>query len=181
MPYFYVDGLETERLITRYLTPADVEIWQKFLADAESTAYLPNIDNRPLAEWTQFWIDRQLTRYRENKYGLQALIHKETGEFVGQCGLLLQDVNGTPELEVGYQIFKQFRGKGYATEAARRFRDFGFEHAQAPSIVSIIHVNNVNSQRVAVRNGMRQGERLPLYGMEVFIYRISRAEWEHTS
>lgn len=179
MAYFYTDGLETERLVTRYLTEADIPLWETFLADAESTAYLPNLYHQTPPEWSRFWINRQLERYRENRYGLQALIHKETGQFIGQCGLLLQDVNGTPELEVGYQIFEPFRRQGYAIEAAQRFRNFGFEHELAPSLVSIIHINNVGSQQVATRNGMRRGPQLPLYGMEVFIYRIQRNAWKN--
>lgn len=177
MAYHYTDGLETERLITRYLTPEDAAPWQTFLEDAGSTAYLPNLQNQAPPEWSRFWIDRQRERYHKKMYGLQALIHKETGRFIGQCGLLLQDINGTRELEVGYQLFAGFRGQGYATEAARRFRDFAFEHGQARSLVSVIHIDNVGSQQVAERNGMSRGPRLHLYGMEVFVYRIQRNQW----
>jgi len=42
---------------------------------------------------------------------MNVLIHKQTGEFIGQYGLLIQNVDNTEELEVAYSIIPQHRGK----------------------------------------------------------------------
>ena len=44
-------------------------------------------------------IQKQLDRYAPQRYGLHKLIHRETGEFIGCCGLLLQEVDGRERLK----------------------------------------------------------------------------------
>ncbi len=170
--YRYEDNLETTRLLTRKLVAEDYKTWSAFFDDPEATEFFPFLEPVSSEERAKWWIERQLARYREQRYGLQALIDKESGEMVGQCGLLAQDIDGKTELEVGYQIFKKHWGKGYATEAAVRFKQYGFDNEQADSIISIIDVNNVRSQRVAEKNGMTRGKQLHWWGMNVYIYRV---------
>lgn len=172
--YKYEDGLITERLYTRFLTPDDIEPWTKFFEDKESIQYFPWIGNDTAAGRSKQWIERQFLRYKENRYGLQALILKDTNEFIGQCGLLKQDVNGIFELEVGYHIFKKYWGNGYAPEAAKAFFDYGFNNKQAESIISIIHIENTKSQRVAKKNGLIREKQIKWVDMDVFIYRMNK-------
>jgi len=169
--YKYEDGLITERLYTRFLTPEDIEPWTNFFEDPESIQYFPWVANDTAQERSKQWIERQLLRYKEKRYGLQALIDKNTNEFVGQCGLITQDVNGTHELEVGYHIFKKYWGNGYAPEAAKLFFNYGFKNKQADTIISIIHINNLKSQRVAEKNGLVREKQTRWLEMDVYIYR----------
>jgi len=169
--YFYHDNIDTGRLISRFLTTEDKITWTKFLSDKESTQFFPTSSFKTPEEYSDFWIEKQLLRYKENRYGLQALIHKDTCEFIGQCGLLLQEIDGIPELEVGYHIFKNHRGKGYATEAAKTFKAYGLKHKQAESIISIIHTENLNSQNVAIKNGMQLEKKSKWMDLDVFIFR----------
>lgn len=176
--YRYNDGLETQRLITRFLTHADAPAWEAFLSDPIAGRFSPDNKNVPVAERAAKWIDFCLKRYHEQRYGLQALIEKETGIFVGQCGLILQEVGGVHEIEIGYHLFPQYWGKGYATEAARAFRDYGFENNIAPSIISLIHPDNTPSKQVALRNGMAYRETTTAFRTyECEIYRITKEEW----
>jgi ribosomal-protein-alanine N-acetyltransferase len=172
--YIYEDGLETERLFTRFLVPEDVKAWSDFFADPEALEFFPFVEPAPNEVRAKNWIEKQLTRYREQRYGLQALIDKKTGEMVGQCGLLAQDIDGKIEVEVGYSLLKKFWGKGYATEAAIRFKEYGFAKDQAESIISIIDIHNVRSQNVAEKNGMTRGKQVLWWNMNVFIYRIEK-------
>jgi RimJ/RimL family protein N-acetyltransferase len=94
-----------------------------------------------------------------------ALIHRKTGELVGQCGLLKQTLDGRTELEIGYHIIPRFRGRGFATEAARAFKQYAFDNNLSDSIVSIIHVDNVRSQRVAEKNGMQRESKTEEFGV----------------
>lgn len=170
--YIYKENLESKRLRTRRLTLEDVELWSEFFEDKDATEFLPSIDFFSTKEQSEYWIKRQLDRYRDNRYGLQALIDKETNEFVGQCGLLLQEVEGIPQIEVGYHIFKKFWGQGYATEAAKLFIAFGFEHNQASSLIAIIDIRNIRSQQVAHKSGLTKTKQIKWFGLDVFLYQI---------
>lgn len=176
--YKYQDGLESDRLVTRFLQLSDADIWEDFYTREENSKYLLNLGGATPKENARLAVERQLKRYKQKTYGLQALIEKSTGQLIGQCGLLSQDVNGSVELEVGYQLFNDYWGKGYATEAAQLFRDYGFRDLSARSIISIIDVENLPSQAVAERNGMKCAEQIKYLGFDVFVYRIIREDWE---
>ncbi len=122
-------------------------------------------------------IETQLARYAENRFGLQALVNKSTNEFIGLCGLLAQEVDGINEIEVGYHILKKQWEQAYATEAAKLFIDYAFEHHLTLSVVSVIDVDNFKSQRVAEKNGLKIDKQTKWIGDEdVFIYRISKVQ-----
>ena len=145
--------LETARLRLRKLTPDDLEGLKKMLQDPEvMTAYEGPFDDGEV----QDWLDRQLARYQADGIGLYAVILKETGEFIGQCGLTIQEIPGRRVMEVGYLFCKEFWHQGYAAEAAIACRDYAFETLHAPEVFSIIRDSNLPSQRVALKNGMAQ-------------------------
>jgi ribosomal-protein-alanine N-acetyltransferase len=173
----YKDNLRSDRLITRFLTKGDAAAWLEYCSDPEATRYTSMAGKTP-EELAEFWMERALTRYANGLFGLQGLYEKETGELVGHCGLITQEVNGQKEIEIGYHLLRRHWGKGYASEAAKLFRDYGFQNNVADSIVSIIHPLNIPSQRVALRNGMILVDAgADFRGEEYFLYRITKEEW----
>lgn len=176
--YTYTDHLETKRLFTRFLTSEDIEVWARFFSDKEAVEFFPTFGFSSNSDQAKQWIERQLARYKENRFGLQALIDKKTNAFIGQCGLIKQDVAGTVEIEVGYHIFKKYWGQGYAPEAAKRFIDYGFENNLADSIISLIDIRNIKSQRVADKNGLAREKQVRWSGVDVYIYRIHKEDWK---
>ena len=172
--YTYEDHLQTKRLLTRFLTPEDALEWSAFFRDKEAVEFFPAFDAISDEDKAKEWIDKQLERYQEKRFGLQALINRETKEFIGQCGLLQQEVDGAKEIEVGYHIFKKYWGQGYAPEAAKRFIDYAFQNDLARSVISIIDTRNTRSQRVAEKNGLAIDSQTKWRGMDVFIYRLRR-------
>jgi ribosomal-protein-alanine N-acetyltransferase len=166
--------VETDRLSTRLLGPDDVAVWLEFLRGEGSRDYLPFVEaDLASADW---WIQRQMGRYERDGHGMVALILKGTGEFAGQAGLMTQRTEVSEELEIGYHLLPAFRGRGLAFEAARAFKECVFATGFAQSVVSIIHVDNEPSQRVAVRNGMARDYRTGIYGVphDVWRTRIDR-------
>jgi len=178
--YIYTGGIQTERLITRFLQPEDYKIWIPFLADPECTRFIPYYGIDDPAESAKHVIEKQLGRYAEKRYGLQLLLERNTMEPIGMCGLLLQDVDGIHELEVGYHLLKPHWSKGYAMEAAKAFKNYGFENDQADSIISMIDIGNTKSQQVALKNSMTQEPEREWSGFQINIYRITKAEWLKT-
>ena len=169
---FILDKLKTQRLLFRKIKLDDVDEWMEFFKSDEALRFLPfKLDSRKAC--TE-WVERQLQRYKETKSGLCALIDRSTGEMVGQLGLLVQEVDGRAEVEIGYHLIPKFWKKGYATEAAIAARDFAFENNLTESLISIIHPENINSQKVAERNGMRRERRTSFKGFPAFIYRVEK-------
>lgn len=143
--------LETKRLLLREMTQDDLPALQGILQDEETMyAYNGAFDE---AE-TQAWLDRQLSRYAQYGFGLWAVVLKESGGVIGQCGLTMQPWRGDEVLEVGYLFNRAFWHHGYATEAARGCMEYAFDRLGAKEVCSIIRETNLPSRRVAERNGM---------------------------
>lgn len=143
--------LETERLYLRKLNQDDYESLCKILQDEETMyAYEGAFSDAEAHEW----LDRQLARYEKWGFGLWAVVLKESGELIGQCGLTMQPWKEQEVLEIGYLFRREYWHKGYATEATRACKKYAFETLGADEVCSIIRDTNIASQKVAVRNGM---------------------------
>lgn len=126
------------------------------------------------------WLARQMNRYRQDSFGLWAVILKETGEMIGQCGLTMQPCGDRQVIEVGYLFEKAYWHRGYATEAAVACKEHAFSVLGADEVFSIIRDTNLASQRVARRNGMTpKGTFVKhYYGMDMphLVFSVRRAE-----
>lgn len=149
--------LETKRLILRKMTEGDYPALCKILQDKEVMyAYEHAFSD----EEVRAWLENQFRRYREDGFGLWAVILKETNEMIGQAGLTIQECNGRNVLEVGYLFQKAYWHKGYATEAAVACKEYAFHVLKAEEVYTIIRDTNIASQNVAKRNGMVLKEHL---------------------
>lgn len=166
-------------MIVRELRPSDFPDACRLLQDPQVMyAY-----EGPFSEQeVQNWLDKQLTRYRRDGFGLWAVVEKSTQEQIGQCGLTLQDYAGRQVPEVGYLLCKAFWHKGYATEAACACRDYAFDTLGFEAVYSIIRDTNRASQQVALRNGMKRTDSFVKYyrgvRMPHFVYKVEKKERE---
>ena len=143
--------LETERLYLREMTQDDFPSLCNILQDEETMyAYEGAFTDSEAQEW----LDRQRARYQKWGFGLWAVILKDKGKMIGQCGLTMQPWKEEEVLEVGYLFERSHWHKGYATEAATACKQYAFDVLQAKDVCSIIRDTNTASQQVAVRNGM---------------------------
>lgn len=147
--------LETERLYLREMEQSDMKSLCKILQDpGVMYAYEGAFSDKE----AQDWLDRQISRYHQYGFGLWAVVLKETGEMIGQCGLTMQPWKDQELLEVGYLFRRQFWHNGYATEAAKACKEYAFEVLDADEVCSIIRDTNAASQNVAIRNGMTMAD-----------------------
>lgn len=143
--------LETKRLMLREMVQTDIPDLCKILQDDDVMyAY----EGAFTMDEVQGWLDKQLERYKEYGFGLWAVVLKETGVMIGQCGLTMQDYNGGKVMEVGYLFQKEYWHHGYASEAAIACKEYAFDKLDAKEVYSIIRDTNIPSQNVAKRNGM---------------------------
>lgn len=144
--------METDRLILRELKTDDIEGLHVVLSDAESMQHYP----KPFdLDRTKNWISRNIENYATYGFGLWAVILKEGDQFIGDCGITMQNINGSMEPEIGYHINKRYVNKGYATEAARACMKYAFEILEFDKVYSYMKYTNIPSQRVAEKNGMK--------------------------
>lgn len=174
----YLDDKKTERLIIRELNERDISVWTDFFLDQSSFEFIGLDPDISPCDHSKNWINRQLKRYSNNEYGLLALIEKSEMVMVGQAGLITMNVENDRELELGYHIIEKYRGKGYALEAAEFFRDYVFENKLADTFIAVVHVDNVVSQGVASRLGLKRSGETICMNKPSYRYAISRSEWQ---
>lgn len=141
----------TPRLAFREMTPDDLDEMAALLGDPEVMRYYPRPKSRDQA---LAWIAWNQRLYREHGFGLWLLTLHDTGEFVGDCGLTPQQVDGVAEIEVGYHVRAALQGRGLATEAATACRDYARDVLMVDRLIAIIDPRNRPSQRVAEKLGL---------------------------
>jgi RimJ/RimL family protein N-acetyltransferase len=145
--------LETDRLVLRRLQPADLDDLFALYSDPEVRRYFP--EGTLTYEETKKELEWFVAGDPDHpELGLWATILKETGEFIGRCGLLPWTIDGRPEVEVAYMISRARWGNGYATEAARRVLHHGFHALGLSRLICLIDQDNAASRRVAEKIGM---------------------------
>lgn len=144
--------METPRLIIREYVQEDFEGLRAIICDAETMKYYP----RPYDEnGVTRWLNWCIKSYADNGFGLWALELKETGEFIGDCGISLQNIDDEILHEIGYHINKRFWRRGYAKEACAVVKEWFFENTDCDRVYSYMNKENVASYSTARANGMR--------------------------
>lgn len=169
---YLLQETQTKRLCFRKFEKSDFQDWLPFYHDPRSTQYWEGLPKDPIKACEEQF-ERLFERYEKNLGGMNALVLRTTGKLIGMAGLLIQTVDTVQELEIGYSILPKCRKNGYATEAAVQCKNHAFKNKLADSLISIIHVDNVPSQKVAIRNGMYLEKTTTYKKNPVHIFRIS--------
>ncbi|WP_204345258.1 GNAT family N-acetyltransferase [Psychroserpens algicola] len=171
---YLLTGEHTERLNFRLVTLEDFELWLPLFEEEHVAKFLGIDQNLSPFEQCEFWFNKVFHRYDNGLGGMNALIDKNTGEFIGQCGLLVQTVDEEERLEIGYSICPKHWKKGYALEAAIKCKNYCFEHEFTDNLMSMMHIDNIGSELVARRNGMTFEKQVKSF----YVFSISKAQWE---
>lgn len=156
-----VPVLETERLILRPHRQADFETYAAFYAHPTAAQFIGGTRPRSEAWRSLAYI---IGHWPLRGFGMFALESKATGAYVGRCGPYFPE--GWPEPEFGWTLMLGQTGKGYATEAAIRARQWAYETLGWTTAISLIDKDNASSIRLAERLGaVYEGEYDPGFGM----------------
>ena len=168
--------IETARLILREYTLDDFDALYEIVSDTETMRHYPE----PFDEArTRNWIEWNLKNYAEYGFGLWAVVLKETQEFIGDCGITMQNIDGEVLPEIGYHIHKKYRRRGFGSEAAKAVRDWAFENTKYDCLYSYMKYTNVGSYSTAAAIGMKKIKEYPDEKNGVsYAYAITRGEWE---
>lgn len=168
--------IETERLMLREYKLEDFDALYEIVSDTETMQHYP----APFDEKkTKDWITWNLDNYEKYGFGLWAVILKETGEMIGDCGITIQNIDGEMLPEIGYHINKKYWRKGFGSEAAKAVRDWVFTNTDYDIIYSYMKYTNVGSYSTAIANGMKKVKEYPDAKNKIsYAYAITREEWE---
>ena len=166
--------LETERLILRRLVPTDLDELFELYRDPEIRRYFPD-GVRSYEETAEelAWFEHGHPRRPE--LGLWAMIHKDSGQFIGRSGLLPWTIEGREEVEVAYMVAKPFWRQGLGSEVARGLVCYGFNHLGLKSLIALIDPEHEASIRTARSAGMQLDFETVMDGLPTLVYRVRRA------
>lgn len=162
--------LETDRLMLREIRNEDFDELYRMNSDPEVMKYVGDGTTRNYDQMEKE-IDMLMSHYiRKPGLGIWATILKGNKKFVGASGLVYYD--NTTEIEIGYRMLKEYWNKGYATEASYGLLNYGFATLKLAKIVSSAHVDNIASQRVMQKIGMKYIDNRVHYGCLQAYYEI---------
>lgn len=145
--------LETPRLLLRRFILSDLDDLFSFYSDPDVIKYIPDAprtyeETREELEWFM----EGHPKFPE--LGLWATLYRETGQFIGRCGLLPWSIDGQKEVEVAFAFSKAHWGQGMGTEVAQALVRYGFERLQLSRLICLIDRENQGSINVATKIGM---------------------------
>jgi RimJ/RimL family protein N-acetyltransferase len=169
--------IETGRLVIRTFEPRDSDAWITMFNDPEVSRYSVPDDTVATPELYQSVMQRRQTQERERGYAMWAVEVKETGAWIGQCGVYLLEGTG-PEVEIGYHYLPEYWNKGYGTEAAVAVLTYGFGPVDLDRVIALVVQENVGSWRIAEKAGIRFEGLATYYEMpDLKKYAAERAWW----
>ena len=168
--------LQTDRLILREMNDDDFDSLKKVISDPETMKYyFKPFDDEGV--WR--WINWCKSSYQEYGFGLWAVIYKDTGEMIGDCGISMQIIDDESKPEIGYHLRKDFHRQGIGKEMTRAVKNYFFNHFNYDEVYSYMDENNIPSFKTAEANGMTfQHLYKTKYGEICRVYKITRSEWE---
>jgi len=173
-----VDGpiIETERLILRPWRSEDIAANTAMLSDPGTARYITP-DGVAITTEIGGWRNAAVIsgHWALHGFGMFVVEEKASGTFVGRVGPFYPPV--WPGFEVGWGVASEFRGKGYAVEAARAAINWSFATFELDRIVHCIDRENAASQVVARRLGAHQEGETMLLGHACELWVTRRQTW----
>jgi RimJ/RimL family protein N-acetyltransferase len=169
--------IETMRLKLRPWCSEDVAPNSAMLSDPGTARFIA-ADGKPVTTALAGWRNAAVMsgHWALHGFGMFVVEEKSSGKFVGRVGPWFPP--GWPGFEVGWGIAREFRGKGYAVEAARASIDWCFVTFELDRIVHCIDKENTASQGVARRLGAEKGDEFDLFGHAADIWVTARDKWQ---
>ena len=161
---------QNPEFIIRQFLPEEEDIYVDLLADAEVALYLPK---RTKEENRQIFKTALLEYAAGEVLGRWGIFTAADHDFIGMCLLRYFDESGS--VEIGYSLHKKYWGKGFATAMAEALIGYAFDRTATQEIVAVTALENVGSQRVLEKAGLRRQENINRYGAEAAFFRITKA------
>ena len=157
----------------RPFAAGDLALLARHHADAEVMEQLKG--GVQTADQARAELEGYLATWREHGFGIWALFHKDSGAFVGECGLRLVDDDLGMRLRI--TLAKPWRGQGLAGEAVAAAARFGFESAGLDRLMAVTRAVNAPARKTLERLGMTYRPELDRRGGALMVYELTREAW----
>ena len=165
--------IETKRLILREFSVLDAESLFDLNADPEVLRHTGDEAFSSVADAALFLSN--YSDYQKNGFGRWAVMSKETNDFLGWCGLKLNEEN---RIDIGFRFIRNEWDKGFATESARACLEYGFNHLNMIEIIGRVSDDNKASINVLVKLGMNFWKAENCIGIENAVYyRVNKTQY----
>ena len=165
--------LETEHLLFRPLALSDLNDLAALYADPEAMRFLGGPHRK---EDVLYILNRYIREYELYGHSFFATIEKSDQRFIGQCGLLNQEVEGQPEVELGYVLAPPYWQRGLALEGTQALKDYGLQQLGFPRLISLIPPQNEASIHIAEKIGMQYERDVDQWGQHFRLYAVTQPE-----
>ncbi len=164
--------ITSERLYYRPITKEDTKSWEAFFIDNPDLHFVGVKGSNGPQEEAVIWTERQMKRIADTGLGMLAAVEKSTDTLIGNVGVIFREnIMGEDLFEIGYSVIPSRWKMGYASEMAIRFREYFEDQGLDERVISIIHIDNIGSQKVAEKNGMTRGKQFDFLGSPCYCYR----------
>ena len=167
--------IETERLVLRPFTTADIDPSYEMNLDAEVSRYTGDGGVVSYEEIKRRITENVMGDYKKHGFGRFAVELKSTSQFIGFAGLkYLEDLDA---VDLGYRFMKQHWGQGFATESGMASLDYGFNTLDLDKIIALVLPENLGSVRVLSKLGFAFEKTVLESGLTADQYLLSKQNW----
>ena len=137
--------LKTERLTLRYITQNDFEELKIILQDKNIMyAWEYDFTDKDVQEW----IEKNLKCYKKYNLGFFIISENTSGKVIGQAALKPDIIENNQYYEIGYILKKEYRYKGYATEAVKALKEYAFNTLNLNEIIFDFNLTNEDIEKI---------------------------------
>lgn len=165
------------RLVPYGLEPATVDAFCRITTDPE--VYWWRDEPYTAEAQAGYFASEAFFEDAPNGMGYWAVFPKDTEALLGQ--VILQPLEDSGLIEIGWHFLETGRGHGYATEAAARLLSYGFDTRNIDPIYAVIRASNEASIQVALRLGMRPDGQGTYYDKPHLRFRLTRSLYKSQS
>lgn len=173
-PHPFPRLFETDRLWLRATDVQDARFVLDLLNTPKWHQYIGDRGVRTIEDARRYIQERMLPQLEHLGFGNYTVIRKSDGRKLGSCGLY--DREGLEGVDIGFAFLPDCEGKGYGTESALKMKTLAFEVFGVDRISGITVKENIGSQRLLEKIGLRFVEymHLPNDPEEIMLYRLDR-------
>jgi len=168
--------LITQRLILRPYQSDDLDLMVPMYADPDVTAYTKL--GRCTYEQTAAVLRGYLDLWDERQFGMRAMLRRDDGHFVGECGAFLL---ASGDAALRYALMPAAWGLGFAPEAVQATADDLFRRVGLARIWSIIQARNISSCRVMEKAGWQIAHTSRDGNIDLVVFRQTIDQWRSNS
>lgn len=154
--------LETERLILKPTTLDDAAFMLELLNTPKWLQYIGDRQVYTLEDAKAYILKRIVPQFERLGYANYTVVRKSDQAKLGSCGLY--DREGLEGIDIGFAFLPQFEGKGYAFEGAQKLKEVAFSAFNIPEINAITTQQNMASQKLLEKLGLRFKELIEVPG-----------------